>query len=199
MAGIEFSRSVVVRETGFRLPLEVEKPAMHELHDALSTNDYRNQLICSDISEAANNGQCPLVLTERVEHIDALEKLLQACPHPKVILKGGMDKKQRLAAMQELQSLKEKRILIATGRYIGEGFDDPHLDTLFLVLPILWTGTLQQYVGQLHRTRQGKAKVTVYDYVDSQVPILARMFKRRSRGYRALGYEIKAGACLRKK
>ena len=78
--------------------------------------------------------------------------------------------------------------------YIGEGFDDPRLDTLFLALPISWTGTLQQYVGRLHRTLEGKNMVTVYDYVDSQVPTLQRMFKKRLRGYRALGYEIRMGA-----
>lgn len=186
----QFYRSVVVRETGFTIPAEVEKPAMHELYQSLSDNNERNQIIAADIEKAASDGRCPLVLTERVEHIQALEKLLRACPFPKVILKGGMGKKQRQAAMQQLQSYEGKRILIATGRYIGEGFDDSRLDTLFLALPISWTGTLQQYVGRLHRSHSGKAKVMVYDYVDSQVPTLARMFKRRSRGYRALGYEI---------
>lgn len=187
-------RTVVVRETSFRMSSEVEKPEMHELYEALSTNTIRNQLIASDIAKAADDGRCPLVLTERVEHIQVLQKMLSGCSYPKIILKGGMGKKQRQAAIQELQSHKEKRILIATGRYIGEGFDDPHLDALFLALPISWRGTLQQYVGRLHRLQHGKAKVAVYDYVDSQVPTLARMFERRSRGYRALGYEIETSA-----
>jgi superfamily II DNA or RNA helicase len=185
-----FNRAVVIRETGFTIPAEAEKPAIHELYQSLSNNNDRNQRIAADIEKAASDGHYPLVLTERVEHIEALEKLLSACPFPKVVLKGGMGKKQLKAAKQQLQSNEGRRILIATGRYIGEGFDDSRLDTLFLALPISWTGTLQQYVGRLHRSHSGKAKVTVYDYVDSQVPTLARMFKRRSRGYRALGYEI---------
>jgi superfamily II DNA or RNA helicase len=107
-----------------------------------------------------------------------------------IVKANAMGKKQRRATMQELNSYKGKRILIATGRYIGEGFDDSYLDTLFLALPISWSGTLQQYVGRLHRSHHGKGKVTVYDYVDFQVPTLARMFKKRTRGYKALGYGI---------
>lgn len=186
----ELNRSVIVRETGFIVPSEVQKPAMHELYQFLSDSNDRNQMIAADVERAAREGRCPLVLTERVDHIEALEKMLGGCPYPKVIFRGGMGKKQRQAAMQQLQSNDGKRIIIATGRYIGEGFDDSRLDTLFLALPISWTGTLQQYVGRLHRVHDGKVKVVVYDYVDSQVPTLQRMFKRRSRGYRALGYQI---------
>jgi superfamily II DNA or RNA helicase len=106
-----------------------------------------------------------------------------------------MGRKQRKQAMDQLTSSNGPRIIIATGRYIGEGFDDPKLDRLFLALPISWTGTLQQYVGRLHRTCEGKNKVTVYDYVDSHVPTLQRMFKKRSRGYVSLGYydDVKPG------
>ena len=80
--------------------------------------------------------------------------------------------------------------ILATGSYIGEGFDDPRLDTLFLTMPISWRGTLQQYVGRLHRIHDGKKVVQVYDYVDSAVPMLARMFEKRLKGYRAIGYEM---------
>jgi superfamily II DNA or RNA helicase len=126
-----------------------------------------------------------------VAHIETLVELLDSCPFPKVILKGGMGKKQRQAAMQQLHLNEDKRILIATGRYIGEGFDDSRLDTLFLALPISWTGTLQQYVGRLHRMHAGKNNVIVYDYVDSHVLTLQRMFNKRARGYKTLGYSIK--------
>ena len=188
--GDDLGRAVVIRDTSFVYPAQVEKPAIHELYQALVENSDRNKLIVSDVEEAVTRGRCPLLLTERVEHIEIFDKLLEACPYPRVIFKGGMGKKQREAAMQELRASDARRIIIATGRYIGEGFDDSRLDTLFLALPISWSGTLQQYVGRLHRAHGGKSNVTVYDYVDASVPMLQRMFKRRVRGYRALGYQF---------
>ena len=102
-----------------------------------------------------------------------------------------MGKKQRRAAMDQLEAVpdKEPRIVLATGRYIGEGFDDARLDTLFLAMPISWRGTLQQYVGRLHRLHHDKQDVRVYDYVDRNVPMLMRMLAKRIKGYRAMGYE----------
>jgi len=101
-----------------------------------------------------------------------------------------MGKKQRAQAMESLRNVPEgePRVIVATGRYAGEGFDDPRLDTLFLALPVSWPGVLQQYVGRLHRTHHAKRQVHVYDYVNEQVPMLVRMHKRRLVGYRALGY-----------
>src|SRR5205823_9858037 len=100
--------------------------------------------------------------------------------------------KQRRALADELASVPEgaSRVILATGSYIGEGFDDARLDTLFLAMPISWKGTLQQYVGRLHRLHDGKNVVQVYDYVDNYVPMLARMYERRLRGYGAIGYVI---------
>jgi superfamily II DNA or RNA helicase len=92
--------------------------------------------------------------------------------------------------MQELTIEDGPRVIVATGSYIGEGFDDPRLDTLFLVMPISWHGTLQQYVGRLHRLYDGKRVIEVYDYVDSEIPMLNRMFQKRLRGYKALGYTV---------
>jgi superfamily II DNA or RNA helicase len=108
------------------------------------------------------------------------------------VLRGGMGKKQRRAAMAALDSISddEPRVILATGRYIGEGFDDARLDTLFLAMPVSWRGTLQQYVGRLHRLYHDKREVRVYDYVDQNVPMLMRMLSRRIRGYRALGYTV---------
>jgi superfamily II DNA or RNA helicase len=109
-----------------------------------------------------------------------------------IVLKGGMGKNQRKALGDRIKAIPdgEERILIATGRYIGEGFDDARLDTLFLAMPISWRGTLQQYVGRLHRLHDTKQVVQVYDYVDIQVPILMRMYKKRVKGYKAIGYLI---------
>jgi len=107
-------------------------------------------------------------------------------------MKGGMGKKQRLAALNALESLPDdtEKAVLATGRYLGEGFDDERLDTLFLTLPISWRGTLNQYAGRLHRIHDRKKEVVIYDYVDLDVPILARMYGRRIKGYRSIGYEI---------
>jgi very-short-patch-repair endonuclease len=132
------------------------------------------------------------VLTERNEHLDRFESALSASVPHVVVLRGGMGKKQRRAAAERLAAipLDEGRVILATGKYIGEGFDDPRLDTLFLTLPVSWRGTIAQYVGRLHRLYDGKREVQVYDYADLNVPMLARMFDRRCRGYEAIGYTI---------
>jgi superfamily II DNA or RNA helicase len=103
-----------------------------------------------------------------------------------------MGRKQRREALASIAAVAEgePRVILATGSYIGEGFDDARLDTLLLAMPVSWKGTLQQYVGRLHRTHHNKKEVRVYDYVDSQVPMLARMFKRRLAGYEAIGYSL---------
>ena len=117
---------------------------------------------------------------------------------PIVALCVEMGQKQRRATAETLTSIPDgvPRVILATGSYIGEGFDDPRLDTLFLTMPISWRGTLQQYVGRLHRIHDGKKVVRVYDYVDSAVPMLARMFERRLNGYRAIGYELERAATV---
>ena len=111
--------------------------------------------------------------------------------HHVVVLRGGMGARQRRAVAEQMASISgnEKRVLLATGRYIGEGFDDARLDTLFLAMPVSWKGTLVQYAGRLHRIRAGKAEVRIYDYIDRNSPTLMRMFHKRLRGYRAMGYE----------
>ena len=132
------------------------------------------------------------MLTERNEHLDRFASVLSASVPHVVVLRGGMGKKQRQAAAERLAAIPpdEGRVILATGKYIGEGFDDPRLDTLFLTLPVSWRGTIAQYVGRLHRLYDGKREVRVYDYADLNVPMLARMFDRRCRGYEAVGYTI---------
>jgi len=132
------------------------------------------------------------VLTERIDHLDRLETGL-ACGVPHlVVLRAGMGKKQRTGVVERLAAIprEEARVILATGKYIGEGFDDARLDTLFLTLPVSWRGTVAQYAGRLHRLHDGKREVRIYDYVDLNVPMLARMFDRRCRGYEAIGYKI---------
>lgn len=136
---------------------------------------------------SVNEGRNPILLTERREHVELLSDLLKGKSISFTVLRGGMKVKERKDAMA---SLDESQVLIATGKYIGEGFDLPKLDTLFLALPISWKGSLAQYAGRIHRTAEGKEKVVIYDYVDNQLPMLQRMFQRRQKGYRALGYTV---------
>jgi superfamily II DNA or RNA helicase len=129
------------------------------------------------------------VLTERRDHLEYLERRFSRFVRNLVVLRGGMSAAARKVSEAALRvSDDQERLILATGRYIGEGFDDQRLDTLFLTMPISWKGTLAQYVGRMHRQHAGKTEVLVVDYVDEAVPVLARMAAKRRAGYRALGY-----------
>ena len=153
-------------------------------------------MIVADVMGAISKGRFPVILTERKEHLESLRSLFETKIPNLIVMKGGMGKKQRQAAVQALESLpgETEKALLATGRYLGEGFDEKRLDTLFLTMPISWKGTLSQYAGRLHRIHDRKKEVLIYDYVDSEVPVLARMFERRVKGYRSIGYEIETDA-----
>src|SRR4029077_17944439 len=155
-------------------------------------DELRTRRICDDVVESVNGDRSPLVLTERNEHLDRLENGLAARIRHLVVLRAGMGKKQRQAVADRLAAIPrdEARVILAAGKYIGEGFDDPRLDTLFLTLPVSWRGTIAQYAGRLHRLYDGKREGRIYDYADLNVPMLARMFDRRCRGYEAVGYTI---------
>ncbi len=166
--------------------------AFQRLCDAVRSDEMRNGMIVADVVEAVRAGRSPLVLTERTDHLHHLATRLKAAVTPVITLQGGMGRKELEAARVRLAATPDQggRVILATGKYIGEGFDDPRLDTLFLAMPVSWRGTIAQYVGRLHRLHDGKQEVRVYDYADLNVPMLARMFDRRCRGYEALGYEI---------
>ena len=138
-------------------------------------------------------GRSPLVLTERTAHLDELATRLRADVKHLIVFRGGMVTKQRHQLADALATIPETepRVLLATGRYIGEGFDDARLDTLFLTMPISWRGTLQQYAGRLHRLHAAKREVRIYDYVDGSVPLFNAMFDKRRKGYAAIGYEVR--------
>jgi superfamily II DNA or RNA helicase len=185
-----FRHLVIVRNTEFALPSEADEQSIQTVYAALASDTERNGVILADIREALAQGRSPLVLTERKGHLENLAlELRKDVPHV-IVMQGGMGKKQRTAVDEQMKSVPqdEQRVIVATGRYAGEGFDDARLDTLFLAMPISWRGTLQQYVGRLHRAHAGKHEVRVYDYVDRNVPPLARMFSKRLKGYRAMGY-----------
>ena len=188
-----FDHKVRMRETAFRAPPEVlgDRVSITALYAALAQDEMRNTLIFDDVLKALDAGRSPLILTERRDHLEALQRRLERFTPNLVILHGGMKAKERAAAQCALvSSEKKERLVLATGRYLGEGFDDSRLDTLFLVMPISWRGTLAQYVGRLHRDHDGKRDVIVYDYVDAAVPMLARMAAKRAKGYKALGYNL---------
>ncbi|MCP3891873.1 MAG: restriction endonuclease subunit R, partial [Desulfobulbaceae bacterium] len=187
-----FNHVVHVRATGFQNEIISKQPALYEIYRDLVTNSERNALICDDLLKSLKDNRSPLLLTERTEHLHIIADLLADKVKNIIILKGGMGKKQRDNTDEQLKNIgkNEERLILATGRYIGEGFDDARLDTLFLALPISWKGTIQQYAGRLHRQYDGKKEVRIYDYLDDSVPMLAKMYKRRLRGYKAIGYEI---------
>jgi superfamily II DNA or RNA helicase len=191
-----FTHQVIVRDTQLLPPAQPEgetKLAIHHLYAHIVGNASRNDRIYRDVQEALIGNRTPLILTERKEHaIQLAERLKEICPHV-IIMHGGLSDKVRKQTMQQLADIPETepRIIVATGRYIGEGFDDPRLDTLFLAMPISWHGTLAQYAGRLHRLHHAKKEVIIYDYVDRQVPMLARMAEKRMKGYTRLGYAIK--------
>jgi superfamily II DNA or RNA helicase len=156
----------------------------------LTVDEQRNAQIIGDIRAAYAEGREILVLSERLEHLALLyEKLCSETDHL-FMLKGGLGKKQLRAVMDEISSVPAgaHRIILATGKYLGEGFDLPCLDTLFLVFPFSWRGTLTQYAGRLGRTYSGKTEIRIYDYVDERVPVLQRLYGRRAKGYRGLGF-----------
>lgn len=190
-----FAHNVWVRPTAFRAPDNASanvRAQFHDLCDALMADESRNRLIVDDVLDAIRDGRSPVVLTERTEHLKVLaERLAPGVPHC-FVLQGGMGRRQLKSVLGALAAVPahEGRVLLATGRYIGEGFDDARLDTLFLTLPVSWRGTIAQYAGRLHRLCDGKKEVRIYDYADIDVALLARMFDRRCKGYEAIGYTV---------
>ena len=167
--------------------------SIQNVFQILANDVRRNQHIARDIHGAYADGRKVLVLTERTDHLELLHEAIADSINNCFVLHGRMSKKQRVNVLANLCNLKdsEPRVLLATGKLIGEGFDHPPLDTLILAMPISWKGTLQQYAGRLHREHVEKQDVHIYDYVEQDQPMLARMWNKRQRGYRAMGYRIR--------
>ena len=146
------------------------------------------------MAECVGEGRSPLVLTERVEHLEDLARRLAEVELDVVMLRGGMSPKALSSALARVGEAQGGQVVLATGRFVGEGFDEPRLDTLFLTMPVSWRGTVAQYVGRLHRLHEGKREVRVYDYADLDAPMLARMFEKRRRAYEAQGYTVERPA-----
>lgn len=178
--------------TGVRFDPTATSETIHDLYRLILSDPKRDQLIVDGVKEAVASGKSPLVLTERTEHVAALASMIEEFVEHTIVLKGGMGAKQRRAVAEKLEEIgdDEPRVIVATGKYVGEGFDDARLDTLFLAMPISWKGTLQQYAGRLHRMHGAKDEVRIYDFVDDDSPVFASMFRKRLKGYEAMGYEI---------
>ena len=185
-----FTHRVIVRHTNVAAP--TDDASIQVIYNGLASNERRNDQIVGDIAAALELGRHPLVLTERREHLQLLETRLREHTADVIVLHGGLSKRQRTERFAALDANGDgdARVVLATGRFVGEGFDNPQLDTLFLALPIAWRGTLIQYAGRLHREHHAKRDVQVIDYVDSRIPMLSRMFEKRRRGYKSMGYII---------
>lgn len=195
--GQPFSRRVLVRPTGFRPIGDVEtdpRAEFHRLCGQLIADESRNAAICQDVADCAGDGRSPLVLTDRTEHLEDLGRRFADAGLEVVSLRGGMSPKALSSALALIGEAQGPQVVLATGRFVGEGFDEPHLDTLFLTMPVSWRGTVAQYVGRLHRLHEGKREVRVYDYADIDVPMLARTFEKRRRAYEAQGYVVERPA-----
>jgi superfamily II DNA or RNA helicase len=183
-------RGVIRRQTNFDSSHLPTGASIQEIYGALASDPDRLELVVSDIGDLVAQRRALIVLTERREHLERLADQLSPDMPDLVVLHGGVKPKVRRAALAHLAELPDDaaRLILATGRYIGEGFDDPRLDTLLLTMPVAWKGTVIQYAGRLHRAHPAKRDIRIYDYVDSDVAVLRRMYAKRMRAYADMGY-----------
>ena len=185
-----FDRFLIPRFTSYNSILE-DRLSIATLYKYLSEDEIRNNLIVEDTCKAVNTGRTPIILTNRTAHVSVLAEKLKATIKNVISLTGAGTTKEKRETMQRLQTIpdSEQFVIVATGKYVGEGFDYPRLDTLFLALPISWKGLLTQYAGRLHREYEGKKDVRIYDYIDIHEPICDSMYRKRLKGYAAIGYK----------
>jgi len=200
-------RHAAVRPNGMPQRLEVaarfistnaefpENTPIQTIFRELANDDTRTHMVVDAIIQTYRQRRKILVLSERTDHLNTLYEKLQGQVENLFLLHGCQTRQQRSDILTRLNNLAAKtpRVLLASGRLVGEGFDHPPLDTLILTMPISWKGTLQQYAGCLHREQAGKYHVSIIDFIDTRHPSLLRMWQRRQRGYRAMGYRILTG------
>ena len=191
MASQTFERLLIPRFTSYR-ELADDKTMYIQILQRMVDDDYRNRLIVADVCKVLDEERSPIVLTSLTSHVVILSAMLADCCKNVITLIGSESVKEKRLKMEHLQNVpkEETLVIIATGKYVGEGFDCPRLDTLFLALPISWKGIVAQYAGRLHRNYPGKELVQVYDYIDIHVPMCDVMYKRRLKGYASVGYKI---------
>ena len=192
-----FDHFIIPRFTSFKVPAwwnkEEKDLSITELYTEIVSSEIRNQLIIDDVVQCYENGRNSIILTERTAHVDLLAKELSKRIPDVISIMGTMGSRETRETLGRITNApKDKPLtLVSTGRYIGEGFDEPRLDTLFLAMPISWKGTLQQYAGRLHRLFAGKKEVLIYDYADIHVRVFEKMYNKRLSGYASIGYKAK--------
>lgn len=186
-----FERCLIPRFTSYR-SITDDKQSITTLYQLLSEDEIRNTLIVEDVFKAVEAGRTPIILTNRTAHVTMLAEKLRDKVKNVVTLTGTGNAKEKLETLQHLHEIsrEEPLAIVATGKYVGEGFDYPRLDTLFLALPISWKGLVAQYAGRLHRENEGKKDVRIYDYIDIHEPVCDNMYRKRLKGYASIGYKI---------
>jgi superfamily II DNA or RNA helicase len=191
----DIGRVLIIRDINLGLPPEEQRMPLHQLWDLLANHGERNRVIAADIAEAIRHGRCCAVLSDRKEHLATLENLVREMvpeQSPRIHrIDGAMGKKARAVIMAEITAQAKGAggfVLLATASLVGEGFDMPQLDTLFLTLPVSFKGRIIQYAGRLHRACEGKSEVRIYDYVEPEHPLTAHMHRKRMAAYRDMGY-----------
>ncbi len=186
-----FRRLLIPRFTSHR-NLKADGGNYAQVIDELIENESRNKQILNDVASNLSEGRTPIILTARTAHVDLLaEECRKICPNV-IRLVGNDSAKAKREVMAQLSHVPddEPLVVVATGKYVGEGFDLPRLDTLMLALPVSWKGLIAQYTGRLHRNYPGKTETRIYDYIDLRVPICDSMYRKRLHGYKAVGYSI---------
>ena len=185
-----FHRYLIPRFTSYRNIADA-KQSFTALQQSLIADKVRNTLIVDDVHKAVESGRTPLVLTSSKQHVNLLTELLKPFVKNVIQLTGSGTAKEKRETLQQLHKVPadEPLVIVATGQYVGEGFDYPRLDTLFLALPISWKGRLEQYAGRLHRENDGKKDVRIYDYIDIHEPVCDNMYHNRLRTYASIGYQ----------
>ena len=186
-----FQRYLVPRFTSYR-PVTDDKQSFTELSQSLAESEIRNNLIVEDVLNVVAAGRTPIILTARTSHVELLAEMLKQHVANIIQLTGEGTAKNKRETLQKLQDIPKDAplVIVATGKYVGEGFDYPRLDTLFLALPISWKGLVAQYAGRLHRENEGKKDVRIYDYIDIHEPVCENMYRKRLKGYSAIGYRV---------
>lgn len=195
-AAQDFAHYFIPRFSSFHYVPELtesKNPSINQYYEKLISNSTRNELIIADVKKAVKDGRTPLILSERIEHLNILYEKLSDSAQNVIFITGRGTQKQKNETLEKLKAVPadESLIILATGKYAGEGFDYPRIDTLMLAMPFSWKGTLAQYCGRLHRNFAGKNEVQIFDYVDYRIPVFDRMYQNRLKGYKHLGYSIK--------
>lgn len=172
----------------------------NEAYTILRENEDRDALIINDVTKCIAEGRTPVILSRYIDHSRKLYDRLRNCADEVFLLSGENTKKQHHAVLEQMKQVKADKsmILVATGKLIGEGFDYPRLDTLIMATPVSWKSVVEQYAGRLNRDYEGKESVIIYDYVDSHISMFEKMYYKRLKAYKQIGYDICAGYTIEK-